>query len=110
MFLKMVVESRNGTFLSSAKIFLLYFKKLGNFYRATIVLQKKTHRQQITNTSIQKTVSEAKKWQKLFRYVAERDKARKELVDFVYLANTLAKQSTFSPESICDKNGDKIYL
>jgi hypothetical protein len=105
-----MVESRNNTFFSSAKIFLLYFKKFGNFCRAPMVLQKKTHRQRITNTPIPKTGGEAKKWQKLFRYVAEREKAWKELVDFVHLANTLAKQSTFSPESICDKNGDKIYL
>ncbi len=73
-------------------------------------LQKKTHRQRTTNTPVQKTASEAKKWQKLFRYVAEREKAQKELVEFVHLVSELAKRSILSPEIIRDMDGDKIYL
>jgi hypothetical protein len=67
-------------------------------------------RKQSIKTSTQKPIPESKKWQKLFRYVAERETACKELVIFVHLVHDLSKHCTVSPESIRDKNGDKIYL
>lgn len=53
---------------------------------------------------------ESKKWQQMFRYRAEREKAIRELVEFVHLVHTLAKHATYSPDSIRDTNGGKIYL
>ena len=62
------------------------------------------------NTPVRKKVSTSKKWQKLFRYTVEREKAIKELVVFVHLVDDLAKRSTHSPDSILDINGRTIYL
>lgn len=52
----------------------------------------------------------SKKWQKLFRYRAQRATALKELVLFVHLLHELTEQSIPAPDWIRDKNGGKIYL
>jgi len=57
-----------------------------------------------------KNSEKSKKWQKMFRYTAEREKALKELVTFVQLVHDLKKRSVHSPDWIRDNTGGKIYL
>jgi hypothetical protein len=65
---------------------------------------------QPTTRPVPKSAGKSKKWQKMFRYTAERENAIKELVIFVHLVDELIKQSAVSPDSIRDRKGRKIYL
>jgi hypothetical protein len=65
---------------------------------------------QATRPSTLRAAGESKKWQQMFRYTAEREKASKALVEFVQLVQAFAKRSKYSPDSIRDNSGGKIYL
>jgi hypothetical protein len=73
-------------------------------------LQPKKHRQNRIAIPEKNAANKSKKWQNMFRYIEEREKAIKELVVFACLVHELSEQSINSPDWIRDGDGGKIYL